>query len=358
MAGRAKRLKTEALPFDEEEYAELRRHYMEPVTLNDADLATTRRERLRSQTRTARFEQNGPGWKQLRKRIKTLQKAHAHQEIHRILRELRQWEIRPPGLGGTMPGSLSCGPSTRSEVTELIDVSGNDAEVVDVDTYILDLLLVKEVKPDPEGSSSHTVAVKHETDAQAAADDALGAARDEQEESLGSEELAEEDEEEEDDLFELVIKEKPSQLEHVLRRELEPRDRSTRMYVLGILFERVCTTSRLPSAARRIESLRTLMAIARDHLRGHQFEHDCAMVRYELRGDRHETSIIPTLEAAAKRGDKETLDFVLKCIGPNERAEYGMREALSDTTNAAPTGACRDALAAFTHGAHRGYGLE
>ena len=67
MAARAaKRLKTEAASFDEEEYTELRRHYMEPIVTSNAELAMG--QRLRRQTRPARIEQNGPGWRELRKK--------------------------------------------------------------------------------------------------------------------------------------------------------------------------------------------------------------------------------------------------------------------------------------------------
>jgi len=152
----ATRVKTEAAAFDEEEYTELRRHYMEPVVTSNAELAMG--QRLRRQTRPPRIEQNGPGWQALRKRVKALEQAQGHQEIYRLLRQLRDWELCPPGLGGRMPEALSSGAGSGG-VAEVIDIS-DEAVIIDVDTYIIDMLVVSDVKKDPESLPTH---VKHES---------------------------------------------------------------------------------------------------------------------------------------------------------------------------------------------------
>ena len=159
MAQRAKRLKTEA-DFNEKEYAELRRHYMEPVVTSNAELAMC--QRLRRQTRPPRIEQDGPGWRELRKRVRTLEKVQAHEEIHRLLKQLRDWELCPPSLGGRMPEALSGGAGMCREVAEVIDIS-DETVIIDVDTYILEVLIVREVKPDPEKSSILSQPLKQET---------------------------------------------------------------------------------------------------------------------------------------------------------------------------------------------------
>ena len=128
------RLKSEVVMFDEEEYAELMRHYLEPVVVQNAELAMG--QRLRRQTRPPRIQQAGPGWLELRKRVEALRKQGAHEEIHRLLLQLREWELRPPGFGGLMPAALSTRKHDVSEVHEVIDIS-DEAVIVDVETYIM-----------------------------------------------------------------------------------------------------------------------------------------------------------------------------------------------------------------------------
>lgn len=161
----AKRVKTETAAFDEQEYNELRKHYMEPVVTSNAELAMG--QRLRRQTRPPRIEQNGRGWKKLRKRLKALEKAQDYQEIYRLLRQLRELELCPPGLGGHMPEALRSGACSSGEVAEVIDLS-DEAVIIDVDSYIIEVLLVKVVKPDPARSSTHVIPAKQEPEEEAA----------------------------------------------------------------------------------------------------------------------------------------------------------------------------------------------
>ena len=59
--------------FEEEEYATLRRHYFEPVVVENAELAGGRR--LRRQTRPPRIEGASPGFRALRVEIAALETA-------------------------------------------------------------------------------------------------------------------------------------------------------------------------------------------------------------------------------------------------------------------------------------------
>lgn len=142
----SKRVKTEdAAAFDQEDYTGLWHHYMDPVVVKNAELAMG--QRLRKQTRPARIENHGRGWAELRKQLKLLQRQQAHGDIYRLLRQLRDWEICPPGLGGNVPKALrgiGGGGASSSEVVEVIDIS-DETVIVDVDTYIIEVLLVKEV---------------------------------------------------------------------------------------------------------------------------------------------------------------------------------------------------------------------
>ena len=90
--------------FDEEEYATLRRHYFDPVVVENVQLAGGRV--LRRQTRPPRIEGASPGFHALCGQICALEKAGEHARIWHLLRQLRAWEERPPSLGGALPACL------------------------------------------------------------------------------------------------------------------------------------------------------------------------------------------------------------------------------------------------------------
>lgn len=161
--GPSKRMKKEAVVFDEEEYVTLRRHYMEPVVTANAELAMG--QRLRRQTRPPRIQQEGPGWRDLRKRIRQLEKQGAREEIFSLLHELREWELRPPALGGSVPNALRTAGADTSGVTEVIDIS-DEATIIDVDSYIIEMLLVKVVKADLVGSAAPAASISTQVKAE------------------------------------------------------------------------------------------------------------------------------------------------------------------------------------------------
>lgn len=134
--------------FDQADYDELRKHYFERVVQHNVELPGGRV--LRKQTSPPRIEQDSRGFRELRKTIKGLEKDKDHNQIYSLLRELRTWEERPPTLGGALP-SFMRGDSTE-EVTEAIDLTV-EVYTIDVDTYIIDTLLVGVMtpKPDPDG---------------------------------------------------------------------------------------------------------------------------------------------------------------------------------------------------------------
>jgi hypothetical protein len=133
-------------PFDQAEYERLRKHYFEPVVVRDEELPNG--VRLRKQTKQPRIQGKSRGFEQLRKRINVLEKQKDHREFFRLLCALKQWEITPPSLGGTAhPADAMAGKTGEDAgkddpvVMYEIDLT-DDALVLDVDTYICDVLLM------------------------------------------------------------------------------------------------------------------------------------------------------------------------------------------------------------------------
>ena len=148
----------------EPEYGELRKHFFDPVVVHDPELPNG--QQLRRQVRPPRIEQASVGFRALRARIKALERRGAHGEIHRLLKELRQWEIRPPSLGGAQPACLRGDDEnggSSGAVVEVIDLSGDGGGVayVDVDSYIIDVLLLKVVKSEAATARSAAPAATH-----------------------------------------------------------------------------------------------------------------------------------------------------------------------------------------------------
>ncbi|KAH8046166.1 hypothetical protein JL720_16456 [Aureococcus anophagefferens] len=97
----------------------------------------------------------------LRKTIQRLEQsreADKHEQIYQLLKELNRWQTRPPSLGGALP-SWQRG-SHDATVSEAIDLTVEE-NAIDVDSYIIDVLLVGVLrpKPDPDGGAPRMVAV-------------------------------------------------------------------------------------------------------------------------------------------------------------------------------------------------------
>ena len=128
---------------DEARYAELRRHYCEAYEEHDAPtLAGTSGARLRHKRKCrARIESDSAGYKALRKRIKQLDCISNHAEVYRLLSLLYEYEVHLAPRGIARPAALG-GGAPADEVAEVVDLIGEDEEndIIDVDTYILDVL--------------------------------------------------------------------------------------------------------------------------------------------------------------------------------------------------------------------------
>ena len=134
---------------DEEEYAELRRHYLEPYQEHDPpSLSGTSGATLRHRRkRCARIESESPGFKALRKLIKALDRAGDHTEVYRLLRALCEWEERMIARGMPLPPALRTAMALRGEssvgaATVMVDLT-DEQEPIDVDKYIVEVLVGK-----------------------------------------------------------------------------------------------------------------------------------------------------------------------------------------------------------------------
>jgi hypothetical protein len=115
--------------------------------------------RLRQKTVQPAILNNTPGYKALKKQIHGLERKQDHQEIFRLLFTLSEWQKsvnRPfPFLGEDEDDD------DEEKPVEIIGLTADDQEVIDVDTYILEVLLVKVIKAEPmddEHTSNTTAA--------------------------------------------------------------------------------------------------------------------------------------------------------------------------------------------------------
>jgi hypothetical protein len=142
--------------FDEDAYDLLRAHYFAPVVEHDVvDPRTSRSGHQRVLPRKVsppRIDSKSPGFVKLKQEILALEDRGDRPRALELLRALREWEQWPQSLGGAQP------PWERGaaggECTETIDLTADDPDVVDVDTYIIDVLLTKVVaiKNEPGGA--------------------------------------------------------------------------------------------------------------------------------------------------------------------------------------------------------------
>jgi hypothetical protein len=137
------------LLFDEEEYQYLRKRYLEKRVNTNVALPHSGM-RLRRQTKRAAIECNSPGYRALRDEIRQLDRAKKNQKIYCLLKQLAEWETKQ-GRFPTFNTKSSEKEKDNNEVVEVIDLSNKeerDEHVIDVDTFIIEILLVK-VKQEP-----------------------------------------------------------------------------------------------------------------------------------------------------------------------------------------------------------------
>ena len=128
---------------DEADYQNLRRHYFDRVVVRNVELPGGRV--LREQSRPPRIEQTTPGFVKLRARVRALEKVGDHDEVYRLLRQLREWERRPPSLGGALPACMrsEAGGASNDDVCEVIVIADND-QIIDADQFVLEVLLARQ----------------------------------------------------------------------------------------------------------------------------------------------------------------------------------------------------------------------
>jgi hypothetical protein len=125
---------------DEARYAELRRHYCEAYEEHDAPtLAGTSGARLRHKRKCRARIESDSGYKALHKMIKQLDRISNHAEVYRLLSLLYEYEVHLAPRGIARPAALG-GGAPADEVAEVVDLIGEENDIINVDTYILDVL--------------------------------------------------------------------------------------------------------------------------------------------------------------------------------------------------------------------------
>ena len=106
----------------------------------------------------------------LRNEINRLECKHDHESIYNLLHRLAQWDRRLLPHFPTVRENKKqrhCDDETDA-IVEVVDMTGDeeDREIIDVDTYILEeVLLLKVIKPDPDAvpePASQAVHIKEE----------------------------------------------------------------------------------------------------------------------------------------------------------------------------------------------------
>lgn len=140
---------SQEIAFNQEEYEELRRRFLEPRVERNVELPGG--QSLRKKTYTALIDRDLPGVKAMKVKIAQLEQSNKHDEIYRLLLQLKEYLIH------NRPVPFMQTPNRSDEVNETIDLSNlEDPKIIDVDKYIMDVLLVKTVKADPNAVSEAT----------------------------------------------------------------------------------------------------------------------------------------------------------------------------------------------------------
>ena len=143
--------------FSEREYEALRQRYLEKRKRTGEDAALPGGMRLRQKTAQPAIRNGTPGYTALEKRIDALDKVKDEREIFRLLYTLSEWE---KSVNRPFPFvSDEDDKDDEEKPVEVIDLS-DDQDVVDVDSYILGVLLVNVVKAE-HVDDEHTNSVDH-----------------------------------------------------------------------------------------------------------------------------------------------------------------------------------------------------
>lgn len=136
----SKRPTVEEESYDEDDYKSLHERYLMPRIREKVELPGGRM--LRRQCKGRMIDQkNSKGFRMLRIKVDSLLKKNRHDEVYRLLCQLRNWELDPRRIPSVFK---DCGDEAVKEVLDLTkeeeeDGSGNTC--IDVDDFITDVLL-------------------------------------------------------------------------------------------------------------------------------------------------------------------------------------------------------------------------
>jgi hypothetical protein len=147
--------------FSETEYQTLRQRYLEKRTRTGMDAALPSGIHLRRKTVQPAICIDTPGYKALKKQIDGLERKDDHEEIFRLLSTLSEWEksVNRP-FPFVVAHNNGLDQDDDEKPVEILDLT-DDQVVIDIDTYILDVLLVKVIKAE-DTEHTNTTNVKQE----------------------------------------------------------------------------------------------------------------------------------------------------------------------------------------------------
>lgn len=161
----------------EAEYAELRQRYLAPIVSTGPDAELAMGVRLRRKTQRAFIDIEMPGFKALKAKIQSFERAGDHKGIYTLLSQLKHWQQTP---NGAAPPAMRMHESLMDALPEFVDLSAEERrELVDVDAVIADELLVVKAEADSDASAREdTVKQEDGPSTEAALDVAAVAAMD------------------------------------------------------------------------------------------------------------------------------------------------------------------------------------
>ena len=136
--------------FDQQDYDILRTHYLKPKVRQNEEIPSGMQ--LRRRYAPAVIDGKTEGYKELKRQIQKLEKDNDDKEIYRLLKGLRRFEVERTPISSFIRGDNGDDDDGDDEVKEILDLTGipDDNDVIDVDSFIIDFLLVEVIKPDPD----------------------------------------------------------------------------------------------------------------------------------------------------------------------------------------------------------------
>lgn len=149
----SKRTRSPSPPvFDEKDYADLTKRFLEERVYRDEELPSGMT--LRKKPMPPFIDTNQPGFKALKAKIEKLQQEENHAEIYQLLKQLRDWQVYNRGIP-----TVCCEKRVLPVgACQMYDLTEDDPEIIDVDKYIVDVVLLLVVKANPDDSSNNVAA--------------------------------------------------------------------------------------------------------------------------------------------------------------------------------------------------------